>query len=518
MPNILDQELRNAALDEIKGFENRNRKNESLRRYDIYQKRQARYLREKLVSEYSEATVREMRIISSINLARRLVDKKSSLYLRQPTRKFRRSSGIALTENEQLQLENLYEKANMDLAMKRANRYYTLESQCALQIIPREGVVHPRVLLPHHYDVIPDEFNPDRWHTVIISVYDRSLLYNNISFPAAGGSNYYTNQASDQINQIIADQDDEKMKERFIWWSADYNFVTNGHGMLVDPEGNPMSLGPESMEVFKNPIGMLPFVDIASEKEFEYWVRQGSGISDFSLDFGVMLSDTAEVNKRQAYSQAIVSSEEAPKDMLVGPHKVLHMKQDPNKEIQPKFEWASPNPNLDASIRLLEISLALFITSEGVDPKAVTTKLEGLNFNSGYERLLAMIEQFEASEDDMSLFRGVEKKTLKIMAAWSNLMQGARAQDGGGVAPLISELQLAQIPDDIELEVLFGRPENVQTDKEVEDREIAKLEAGLTSRARALMKIHKVPFEEAIELLKEIEEEVDVSTQGEAEG
>jgi hypothetical protein len=506
--NILEPGLRKTIIDQINGNENKLRKNESLKRFDIYQKRQARYLSEQLKNEYSQATVAEMRRISSINLGPRIVDKQASLYVTSPERTFQTSSGRPLTENEQAQVEALYQFSMFDTAMKKANRYFKLESQCALQLIPRGGIIFPRVLLPHHYDVIPDPVNPELPFAYIISVYDRSLLYNQTySNTGNASSNYLPQAESDQINQVIADPDDPQRKEgRYIWWTREFNFITDGSGNLIDELGQPLRiLTLEDLQLITNPIQRLPFVDIASSKEFEFWVRQGNDIVDFALDFSVLLSDTAEINKRQGYSQAIVYSEEPPKDMLIGPNRVLHMKLDPNKEVQPKFEWATPTPDMQSALKLLETYLALFLTSQGMDAKTVSATTDSVRYSSGFERLLAMIDEFEASADDMDLFRWVEQNALEIMVAWSNVLQGATVQ--GGVTPLRPELQSATLPEGMVVSVKYARPQSVKTDSDIQDEELKKLDAGLTTRTRALMNIEGISEEEAQKRIEEIDAE-----------
>lgn len=506
MPNILLAAVRKSIIDQINGEENKSRKNESLRRFDVYQKRQARYLRERLIKEYSPETVNEMRLISSINLGSRIVDAQASLYVKPPTRTFSRSNGVPLTEKEQEQLDALYEYCAFNTQLKKSNRYYKLEQQGAIQLIPKNGVIYPRVLLPHHYDVIPDEANPEMAAAYVMSVYDRSLLYNQ-TYTQDSGSNYLPEKESDQINQRISDADDQMgAKDRYIWWSKDFNFITDGNGNLIDETGTPLLIRTaEDLQMISNPIGKLPFVDIACGKEFEFWVRQGNDVIDFALDFGVLLSDTAEINKRQGYSQAIVESEEPPKDMLVGPNRILHLKQDPNKEIQPKFSWSNPAPDMAAALQLLETYLSLFLTSQNLDPKTVSGKAEATKFTSGLDRLLYMIDRFEASQDDMDLYQWVEQETLEIMVAWSNIMQGAT--QNGGTQPLRPELQKGQLPTDIKVTVTYSTPQAIQSPTEIEESQIKLLDSSLTTRKKAIMKIHGVSEEEAEKMIKEIDSE-----------
>jgi len=508
MPNVLMAVERKRILEEINGSENQRRKNESLKRFDIYSKRQATYVKEKLVSEYSVNTVNDMRVISSINLGRRIIDKSASLYKSKPSRTFERPNKTPLSENETKQLEAIYESSGLDMHLKKSNKYYKLEQQGCVQIIPRDGVLQPRVLLPHHYDVIPMDGDPEKAYGYIISVYDRSLLYHQQADAQTTASPYLPQNVSDGINTVIADSDDFKALEgqKYIWWTPEWNFVTDSRGNIIDQYGQQVMIRTEAdLALIANPIQRLPFVDIACEKEFEFWVRQGNDIIDFALDFSVLLSDTAEVNKRQGYSQAIVYSEEPPKDVSVGPNRILHIKLDSDKEQQARFEWANPSPDLEAALSLLETYLSLFLTSQGIDPKTVTGKGEGQRYASGFERLLAMIEQFEASQDDMELYRVKEQEILDLFVAWSNLLQGATIQ--AGIEPLKPDLNQAVIPSDVKVEACFARPQATQSKSEVEDSEIKKLENGLTTRKRAIMAIEGINDDAAEKLLLEIDQE-----------
>jgi len=495
----MDPFFRKSFLDSINTQENKKRKNDSLRKMDVYQKRQSKYVNEQLIKEYSSQTVQDMRVISSINLCNRIVNEKSSLYRKCPDREFSSRSGAVLSDAQIEQLESIYEYGMLDVKYKKANRMYTLEAQCAMQFIPKDGVICGRVLLPHHYDVFSRYDDPETAEGYVLSVYDKSLLYNFLPQDSSGN---YLDGGSDQIDEVSADADDYKSKlNRYIWWTKDYNFITDARGNIIDPLGNAVT----DPELIINPIGMLPFVDVAGSKEYEYWVRQGNDIVEFSLDYSVLLSDTAETNKRQAYAQAIVYSEEPPKDQLVGPNIIMHMKLDKNAEVQPKFEWANPSPDLSASLDLLEMYLRLFLSAEGQDPTMVSGKSDAKKYGSGVERLLAMIEKFEASADDMALFQWVEQQALKIMVAWSNLMQGANIR--GGVDPLIPELQQSMLPEDVEVEVRYIEPQGIQTKKELEDSQIALIENGLTSRKMALMEMYGLTDEQAEQRLKDIAED-----------
>lgn len=500
MPNVLDISVRKSIIDEILSRENMERKEESRRRFDVFKKRQAQQILEKLVKEFSQKTVSQMRTITSINLVPRIVGEEASIYKNEPERTFTLEGGKELSENEQSQIDNLYKFGKVNVKNKKSNKYFKLQNQCSIQVIPRDGVIDSRVLQPHHFDVVPDDIDPEKAYAYILSAYDRSQLevsgYKSLS---------NENKWSDTINQKIADTDDyRKNLMRFVWWTAEYNFITDGYGKFVDAFGNKYEQVNMSTDV--NPIGELPFIDIASDKDFEFWDRAGNDTVDFALDFGVLLSDTADINRMQGHSQAIIYSEAPPESMQIGPHKVLHIPQDPNKEIQARFEFANPNADMQASLELLETYLRLFLSSKGLDPKTISGKIDSSRFASGVDRLLAMIEKFEASQDDIDLYRWVEQKQFKLMVKWSNLFQSVTSPNGR-VQPLREELRLATLPEDIVLTTVFKKPEVVQTKSEKEDSAIKQLDAGLMSRSEAISDIRGITQDEAKEKVKEIDQE-----------
>ena len=59
--DFLDGASRLRVIEEINSEENKSRKREMQKRFDVYRDRQDRYIIEKLESEFSLKTVREMR-------------------------------------------------------------------------------------------------------------------------------------------------------------------------------------------------------------------------------------------------------------------------------------------------------------------------------------------------------------------------------------------------------------------------------------------------------------------------
>lgn len=483
------QGIRSAVIKEIKGEENKRRKAESLRRFEVYKERQQRFIVEKLESEFSRKTVDEMRKILSVNLAPRMINELASIYQNPPEREF-----TDATDDELKQIDALYESVKADVKLLQANRYFKLNDQCAIQIVPRSQKLQARVLLPHQYDVIPDANDPEKAFAYIVSVFDKHEYINNnnsgdLSNPNKYVSPYKSAELIDSQNQKIADADDYKASlERYEVWTDQLNFIMDGNGKILS-------------ETTENVIGKLPFIDIAVEKDFEYFVRRGNGIVDFAIDFGAQLSDVANIIRMQGYAQAIVYSDKQPTDMVIGPNHILFMEIDPNRpELKPSFEFASPNADLASSMEFLEMTLRLFLTSKGIDPKTLSGKMEGKSFASGIERMLSMLDKFSASKADIELFRYAEYQMFDLMRLWSNAYQG-------NFEVLGEELQGGQIREEVKLNVNFNEPQAIQTKIEKEDSVIKLLKEGLVTKRRALMDLYDVDEQMADQMAEEIEEE-----------
>ena len=485
--DILNQGFRNSRLGEILGDENRRRKEDAKTRFEVLSDRQDRFVRRQLIAEFGPNTVKEMRIISSINLTKRIVNEQASIYNEEPVRTFVTPDGKEATENELKQILNLYEEAKANIRLKKSNKYFKLQDQCTIQVWPRNGVINMRVLQPHQYDVIPDPLNPEIGLVYILNVMD-DLNSNIPIFPD-----------QDRVNQGIADRDDaqDRAKMRFIWWSANFNFTTDGNGKIVTTflnEDGAIVEGP-----LPNPIGRLPFIDVADDKDFEFWVRLGKNIVGFNLDFSAMLSDTATINKIQGYAQAVVTGSNTPENLVIGPTRVLRLPTSPEDAVPPTFDFVSPSPDLASALDLLDRMVNLFLTSEGLDPATISSKGEATRFSSGVERFLSELTKFKATKNDFDIFRDVEKQLFELFRLWSNGLQQTDA--------LNDNLKMGKISEDLEVLVEFNTPEMLLSTAEREESIIRRLDKKLISRIEAIAEDRDITEEQAEEVIKKMDEQ-----------
>lgn len=481
---VFDKSFRAEVLTEIRGDENKLRKREAWRRYEVYRDRQDEFVELKLKKEFGEKSVSEIRKITSINLTKRICNKQASIYSIQPKRTWTEA-----TDEEIKLIEAHYKCSKINVKLKKANKYYKLMDQCAMYVVPKFGEICAKVLTPHQYDVVPSEEDPERGSIYILNTFDKSDFEINY----------------DDKNQKIADTEDyKKTLQRFVWWTDEVNFITDGHGeVMAPPIDSPNAVvGGLANGMLKNPIGLLPFIDIAWEKDFEYWCRMGKNKVDFNIDFSTILSDWATVSKLQGYAQAVVVSEEPPNNMLVGPTRVVHLKVTSTTTVEPKFQFVAPAPDLASTLDGIKMLLSLFLTAEGLDPKTISGTTEGEKFSSGIERLLSMLDQFEATRDDFDLFEWVEEQKFILFKEWNNNLQGTDF--------FREELVGPRFGDKMKESILFAKPEVVQTRSEQEDSVIKRLDKGLITFIEAIMELRGVTEDEAKDISENIEGEKDV--------
>lgn len=493
--NYLSQAERHEVLKEVlSNEENLRRKEASLMRFEIYKGRAAPFIMQKLMKDIGKDAVVNSRTITSINLTKKIIDEQAAVYKYEANRSFSN-----MTYDQVLHVENLYRSGMLDQKLKKANRAYKLNQQSALQVLPKEGKMLYRPLMDHHYDVVPRSDNPELAECYIVSSFDKSRLMSRLE---SGGRTKTKGYFADFQNQKIAEPDDYRGKKGiFYWWTKDYNFITNEKGELVNEFAEPIAFN-ESEVV--NPLGEIPFIDIARDKDFEFFVRGGSLVVDFSLDLGVMLSDVAEINRLQGFSQAVISSTEEPKDIKIGPRRVLWLKIKPNSidAEKPSFQFVSPNPDLASSLNLLGDFTSLFLTSEGLSPKLINTSGETERFTSGIDRFLYMLEKFDASQDDFDLFGNVERKVFDLTKRWNNLIYSATE---GGFEQGLSGVFL---PEDASIDVEFGRPQMMLSEREQLDVIEKKKELGLISDVEAIMIDRNVNEETAQQIKAQIDADV----------
>lgn len=478
--DLLDLGQRKRLLDDINSEENRQRKAKSQKEFDVFKGIINKYVVEYLKQQFSHTTVKEMPIISSINLAKRVVVNEASVYKNEPDRIFMNTS-----EQQSMELQNLYSAMNVDSKMMKLNAIYKLQQQALMQVIPKDGKMVMRCFYAHQYDVIPNDIDPEIADGYIISVFDKQNYNDAMSdSQSVKQKPLVGNVYRDTINQSIADQDDYKASlERYVVWTRDLNFIMNGKGEILS----------ENIESPLADYQMMPFIDVAMDKDFEYFVRGNDGVVDFTVQYNGALSDLANVVKMQGWGQAYIKGDKdlMPEALVVGINHVLRLPIDPNSKVETEFGFVTPNANIDGSIKYVEMLISNFLSSKGLDVSMIATNSGAKqSYSSGVERLLSQIEKFEASKADFALFKNIESKLFDLLKVWSKVVDSSVMMD---------------IPDAAEIVVNYFEPTMIQSAGEKTDLLIKQVESGFKSRVDAVMELHGVDKDMATQMIQEID-------------
>jgi hypothetical protein len=469
-PNLLDASVRAKIIDDIKSQENISTKNKSLKDYEIYNDNAYPYVYDKLCKQLSADTANMMPIVSNLNIAKAVVQKEANIYTDDPERSYKN-----ISNQDQETIEAIYEDGSFDSILGKANKYYKLRNQSFIQVVPKYGKLKLRVLHRHNIDVIPESDDPETAFAYIISSFDKA---------------FYLKANQDNNNQVTADADDYKvMSERYQVWTKDIVFTMNGKGDLIS-------------EVLENKIGLLPFIDISKDKDFEFFIRIGQALTDFTVDFNVAWSDLLYIARLQGYSVGVVSGdpELKPESMTVGPNRFLFLPQNPaNPNSALTLEFKNPTPNLEATLKAIDSLVTTFLTTRGIDSKAINVTNSGSNsFSSALERLLAMIDQFRASREDFDLFNTVEIQLHKIVANYLSQLTGTEYLD--------QKYWTSQGIKDSEIEIEFKKPEMIETKSEQLDNAKKRIDLGIADAVSVLSSVDDISEDEAIEEIAQIQQ------------
>lgn len=451
----LNLDKRKEIIDCLLSDENEHRKYQSQKNQDFYENRHKEYIYDKLNDCYGKSYVESQQNFISINITPKIINESARIYERSPDRLIEGAN-----ESQQQEILDYFNACKYDEVMKEANRLYKLHNQALLHVYPKDGMLIKKLYNPCEYDVIPDEDNPERAFAIVLPV----AQYEDIT----------------RLKQIKHEKhmsDDNRAKLRFVWWTDELNFETDGNGQLIDEE-------------IRHGLGRLPFVEISKQKAYEYWVDHHCGAVDFSEDFICYVADLCNISKLQGFSQAVISAEKAPDHFNLGPKSVLFLPQDENSNKDPKFEFVSPSPDLGSMLKILESKLSIFMTSMGLDPKKLSFNGESQTFNSGIERFMAQMQDFQNSQEDIALFRSFEIDLFDLLKRWSQELS-------------LTEVDIPFIADNFELVVNFSGPEAMLTESEKVSIIKQKLDLGLISLVEAVAKDRGISLEEAQELLNQ---------------
>jgi hypothetical protein len=493
---LLTVEGRRKIVEIIESNENKGRKAESYKKSEILKDRLDNYVYAELRKQFDEQTIIEMPVVKSINICKRAINKSSIVYQEQPDRRI---------ANSEYDLQSLYQEIGVNKAVCSALKYYKLHRQILMQVVPANGKLTTKIYQPHHYDPIMGDNDIENAAGYIISAYDKSNeAYEQGKRPApATGTFSMSAQSTDQYNETAQMREKEKQKnKRYAAWTKQLNFIFNGAGEIVSGDN------------VSNELGILPFIEISDVKEYEYWVRQGSPFSDFTVEFNTRMSEAAQVVKMQGFAQAWYkgNKEALLQSVKVGPNYVLKLPNDKEAGVETDFGFATPNADIGGTIEFLKVLLFMFLSSQSVDG-AITSDNSGESYASGFERLVSMIDRAMSNKDDFETFTNAEIALFHLIKT----MQGNLSKTA-----TLNLMKSPSIPADSELSITFKKPQSEKTETEEWDLMERQLPQNVVSIIDYIAKKENISRTDALKKLQqniidnklatgEIEEKADVS-------
>ena len=460
---ILEPEFRKHVLKEIRSAENVARKNEHLKRYEIYKDQTVKYVAEGLLKEgLLPETVQQMvQRAGNISFCRKIVNKLARAY----------SGGAARTatpSSAQGGCDDLTRLLRFDSKMKKADRYRELQRNTMLyvghEVNSQQSAggelkydLKLAVLAPWQYDVIEDQYDREEAKVIIISQFTDQVVPAAASEQKAGvhGGRSSVTPITNKKDDTIADApQDAGPQNEYVWWSTNYHFTTNEKGEIIH-------VGSKTPENNANPIGMLPFANNADEQDGQFWARGGSDLIDGSILLNKQITDMNYIAYLQGFGQPVITGKNVTRDRFrFGVNNAIVLDYDPSKdEPKPEIDIITASPPLDSWMKMIEQAVALLLTTNNLSPSNVSGRLDATTFPSGIAMLVEQSEATDDISDKQADYKDIERTLWEATKRWQNLLYKS-----GGLS--VDFAKVGALPDQFEVTVKFNESKPVVTEAE----------------------------------------------------
>ncbi len=500
---LLDQATRKAIIDEIRSDETKRRKAEFYRRHMAFKDHTFRYVLEQLLKQFSPTTVEEMSYaVSNISFSKKIIKKLARVYNNGVKRTATSKDGKALDKETKMVEENA-KLLQMNTQMKKVNRYLRLQHNITAQICPVPVDVNGvekyklaiKVLQPFFYDVVENFYDREQPMAYILSNYQSiDTVAQYVPSPATEGRSTQAPkvvQQGDGKDGKIADapEDSDADRQEFIWWSDKYHFTTNGKGEII----NVTDQNKENL----NPIGELPFENFAIDQDNSFWAIGGKDVVDSDILINSLITNVVHIGVTQGYGQFWMKGEKVPRTVMLGPNKAVLMEYKKDEAV-PDIGFASANPPLEQLRNLIEMYIALALTTNNLSTSGISAQLAGgKDFASGIALMIDKSESTEDVEEQAQIFHDKEP----ILWRKYQKVQGVYASRD----LLVDDYKEYLLPEDLNVGLKFGEPRPIQSESEKLDALQKRKELGLNTAVELIMKDNPdLTEDQAKEKLKKI--------------
>lgn len=501
---ILDPAKRKLIIEEIEGRENLNRKYQAYKRYQCYKDKTSHYVVDLLLRQFDQDTVEEMRYaLSNISIVKKVIDKLARVYSNGVVRE------ISGDEEATKKLKTLEKRLDVNTAVKKANRFLKLEKNVDLFVKPcpvydvKGGVKWTAKLeayLPYLYDVVEDYYDRTKAICVILSDYQPpSTSLANMDgkrspIAPAVDMSAVTNGKDDTIADSAADQSQSDCnKKTYIFWSKNYHFTCDSSGNIIQDIENEKNL---------NPLKVFNHINFSIDQDGAFWAEGGDDLIDGAILINALITHTMHVGTVQGYGQFYMTGENLPRSIKVGPTKAIIAEYKKDEQAKPEMGFLNANPQLDSLRGLIEMYIALYLTTNNLSTSGVSTQLSGGQaLPSGIALILDKAESLEDIQDQRQVFIDKEPDM------WEAINQILSVY---GDQHLVEELKGLELPKDFKnnLTIKFHDPSPIMSEAEKLGNMKLRQELGIDTIISLMMKDDpSLTEEQAEEKLKKLVEQ-----------
>ena len=429
---ILDPSIRKAAIAFFCADENTARKQEAIRREEVYKDMTKKYVIDAFMKESMDANIKQeiYNRSSNISISKKIINKKASVY---------RDGAKRICEQTKFQqgVDLVVDYLNLNTVMKQVNRINELHYNSIASCFPYnnngEWYLKLKAYSPDKYDVLVKAEDPELALVYVFS-YETTMITKN----------------ADEQNQGVRGgargESSSSKSNYYVWWSNSYHFTTDSKGTIIDGLSEAGNI---------NPIGICPIIDFSKMKNGQFFNCNGADITDGAILINILLTDMYYISKYQGMGVGYAFGKGIPQNLKVGPSSFITVQMEVG-DPTPELGFASSNPPIDQHIAQIEQALALLLSSNSLDAGVISGSLSAGGAESGVQEIVRKAENIDDIEDQREIYRDKEPEVFKVALSWLEIYRNVNPESGY-LTPILMEV--GEIPIDMKIALRFNHAE-----------------------------------------------------------
>lgn len=242
----------------------------------------------------------------------------------------------------------------------------------------------------------------------------------------------------------------------------------------------------------RNPLGVIPFVYV-NQYQTKLMPQPDSDVYEMVLRIPQLLSDLNYAHKFQAHSMVYGIDLDPTTEIDGNPDGFSLFSSREGEGKSGKIDFLKPQVEIEPSLKLIMSELGLWLETKGIKAGAIGTADVSL---SGIAKILDEMDTTQTRQEQVEVFSGMESEFWKLYSTLHNYY-----------LPLIDGKSVGMTEDPL-ISISFGEQKPLEDEKAKIERIKLKLEAGLTSKRRAVSEANPdLSSGDLDKLILEIEEE-----------